>query len=85
MSYTPPNPWLWYTFKDNYGTTVSNKGTAGPSMDGTLMNNAVCSDMDYAINGMSLSLVNTPTKWGNDPTGQYISIPSFTFGGNGFS
>ena len=85
MSYTPPNPWLWYTFKDNYGTTVSNKGTAGPSMDGTLMNNAVCSNMDYAINGMSLSLVNTPTKWGNDPTGQYISIPSFTFGGSGFS
>jgi len=84
MSYTPPNPWLWYTFKNNYGTTVFNKGTAGPSMDGTLMNSAVCSNMDYAINGMSLSLVNNAVL-SSQSTGQYISVPSFTFGGTGFA
>ena len=82
MSYIPPIPLVWYNFNYNNNTKVVNKGYVGYTMDGVLMNNATCINTDYAVNGISLNLTNTDVS--SSSLGQYISIPSFVFGGSGF-
>ena len=80
MSTVSPVPYIWYKFDTPSTSKVVNSGSAGASLDATLNNGASVMNTESPTGSTCLNITNTPTKLSSDPTGQYLSIPPFTFG-----
>ena len=81
MSRSTAVPLIWYKFESLSTSKVQNFGSAGVSLDATLQNGASVISSESPTGSTCLNLSNTGSKLTNDPTGQYLSIPPFTFGG----
>ena len=81
MSRSTAVPLIWYKFESLSTSKVQNFGSAGVSLDATLQNGASVISSESPTGSTCLNLYNTGSKLTNDPTGQYLSIPPFTFGG----
>ena len=78
-------PLIWYKFDVSSKDKVTNAGSGGTAYDAALMNGAVVDKSDSTVGPvsgpMSLNIQNS-SKLSGDATGQYMSIPSLTLGGN---
>ena len=79
MSTVSPVPYIWYKFDTLSTTKVTNSGSAGATLDATLMNGAsVTTTDDNPVGSRCLNLTNNTVNFSKDYNGQYVSIPPFT-------